>query len=655
MVDVCLVLMPYMAIERPSIALGLLKAALNKQGIQATVVYANIWFAEEVGLDHYVNFPAYPLRGEWTFSQAAFPDFQANDSEFLDWVTADENKTEDLQQVLGQMRQAATPFIKRVAQSVLALRPRIVACSSTFEQHCASLAVLRQIRQLAPEVITFMGGANCEASMGQVTQQAFPWVDFVVSGEGDETVPALCRLLLDQGRDLDAKELPYGVIAPSHRSNGALVGAAPRASVQNLDQIPIPDYDDYFQALRDSPIGIFVHPGLPIETSRGCWWGQKSHCTFCGLNGKGMTYRSKSPQRVVAEFTHLSQRYGVRKFQVVDNILDLKHIDTVLPTLAALKDPYTIFYETKANLTWGQIKQLAESGVCFIQPGIESLHDQSLKLMKKGNTALMNVQLLKWTREFGIAVAWNYLIDIPGERDEWFTATAQWLPLIFHLYPPHGGFKIRFDRFSPYHEQSAAYGLTLFPDRAYAYVYPLSSERMKDFVYFFEDATQLQEESGSALSGSGKGEQSGCKALKALIQQWSQLFFSKDRPVLRMMEDGEQIRIIDTRPIATCAEHHLEGLACWVYKVCDRVRTPGELVRSLHEQYSFDGPWEIVQATIADLQQRKILLELNGRFLSLAFRGAGVPYIKRSEVPGGYIDLRRYRQAMLKKLWIFQF
>jgi hypothetical protein len=53
MVDVCLVLMPYAAVERPSIALGLLKASLEKSHIKPAILYPNIWFASEIGLNVY--------------------------------------------------------------------------------------------------------------------------------------------------------------------------------------------------------------------------------------------------------------------------------------------------------------------------------------------------------------------------------------------------------------------------------------------------------------------------------------------------------------------------------------------------------------------------------------------------------------------------
>ena len=48
-----------------------------------------------------------------------------------------------------------------------------------------------------------------------------------------------------------------------------------------------------------------VVPTLLFETSRGCWWGAKSHCTFCGLNGETMAFRSKSPRRALDELEQL--------------------------------------------------------------------------------------------------------------------------------------------------------------------------------------------------------------------------------------------------------------------------------------------------------------------------------------------------------------
>ena len=654
MTDVCLVLMPYAAIERPSIALGLLKASLKENGIESAVLYPNLWFAQDIGIYQYKVISeglAAQFVGEWTFSGVAFPDFEPDHSEYFSTIA---HIKADTIQELWRVREKTTSFIERVAQSVLNLQPRIVSCSSTFYQHCASLALLRRIRELAPQVITIMGGANCEGSMGLATHQAFPWVDFVCSGEGDEIFAKLCGKLLERGRDLDLTDLPYGVIGAAHRSKGVVASEVPRALMQDLDRIPIPDYDDYFQTLYNSQIAPYITPALPIETSRGCWWGQKKHCMFCGLNGKGMTYRSKSPERVVKEFTWLSGRYGLHKFFVVDNILDLRHIDTVLPLFAALEEPYSIFYETKANLKRHQVQQLAEAGVRWLQPGIESMHDSLLELMNKGNTALMNVQLLKWTREFGIQVFWNFLVELPGECGEWYAEMLEWLPLIVHLQPPAGFGRLRYDRFSPYHEQAADYGLTLLPHKAYSYIYPLSHELLNDLVYSFEKFSDLKGEKPPQTNGhSGNpGIILEHQALQELVTQWRMLFESEHSPILSVIaDDGERLTLVDTRPCATQQEISLEKLAYQVYVECDRTLTHRELVDVLSRKYGRHVGWDEIQPVVEELRSRKILLELNGKLLSLAVREPIVPFQDITEQPGGYVDVRRYIHDIRKSFW----
>lgn len=641
MTDVCLALMPYAAMERPSLALGLLKASLTESGINSTVLYPNLWFAQEIGIYNYKIISeglAAHFVGEWTFSGVAFPDFEPNHSDYFRTIP---NLKEDTIKELWRVREKAKLFIDRVAQSILDLQPRIVSCSSTFHQNCASLALLRRIRELAPEVITVMGGANCEGVMGLATHQAFPWVDFVCSGEGDEIFAQLCAKLLERGRDLDLTELPYGVIGSVHQDKELVAALAPRASVQDLDQIAIPDYDDYFQTLESCPkIAPYITPGMFVETSRGCWWGQKQHCTFCGLNGAGMTYRSKSPERVVKEFGWLSQRYGQRKFFVVDNILDLKHIDTVLPMFAALEEPYSIFYETKANLKRQQVQQLAQAGVRWLQPGIESMHDSLLGLMKKGNTALMNVQLLKWAREFGIQVFWNFLVGLPGECGEWYAEMLEWLPLIAHLQSPTEETRqVRFDRFSPYYERSQEYGLTLAPQRTYSYIYPLDAQRLKDLAYSFEEVGEERKIPEH-------------QRLKEWVSEWQKLFKSESPPMLSVMEDnGDRIKLVDTRPCAIEPEISLDGLAYQVYVECDRILTYRELMDALNKKYGYKISWDEIQPVLEELRSRRILLELNGRLLSLAVREPIVPLLDVREQPAGYVDVQRYVSDTHKQFW----
>ena len=231
--DVCLVSMPYASLTRPSMALGLLAAILERDGIKTAVAPAGLWFAESAGLWLYElcasRMSTVFLAGEWTFAAAAFGgggERAELDAEYLRQISeASErhpavwrgDRGRKLVTDLLALRAAATRFVDDAARRVLATGARVVGCTSTFEQHVASLALLRRIRELDPDVVTMLGGANCETVMGETTHRCFPWVDYVVSGEADGLITGLCRLALGRGRDVEPADLPRGVLGPAHR------------------------------------------------------------------------------------------------------------------------------------------------------------------------------------------------------------------------------------------------------------------------------------------------------------------------------------------------------------------------------------------------------------------------------------------------------
>src|SRR5262249_52576447 len=121
-----------------------------------------------------------------------------------------------------------------------------------------------------------------------------------------------------------------------------------------LVDLPIPDFSDSNPRIDQSPLKELIRPPLLMETSRGCWWGAKQHCTFCGLNGSTMAFRSKSPERVFDELQYLSARHGLKRIDSVDNILDTRYINTLFPRLRDSKLGIELFYEVKANLRYDQ-------------------------------------------------------------------------------------------------------------------------------------------------------------------------------------------------------------------------------------------------------------------------------------------------------------
>lgn len=641
-VPIVLVNMPMSAIHRPSLALGLLKSALTQAGLRSRTMYANISFLEYAGLANYDLLERSPSAlAEWLFAGIAFPDWKADDDAFLDRyfeghpINPDKGMAERAN--ILELRSLIGGFIDWISNKILEQRPAIVGCTSTFAQHVPSLALLRRLSERSPGLVTLMGGANCESVMGRTTHASFPWVDYVVSGEADALIGPLCRNILNHGKDIPPANLPFGVFGPTHRKTGYPVTSTgdlvPRAVVENMHDLPLPDFSDYFAELDRSLYADRVYPGLPLEFSRGCWWGQRSHCKFCGLNGGSMTYRQKPAEQAAEEMIEMSARYGSSRIEAVDNILATDYIEKALPRLMALPDKLAIFFEVKANLKRHEVDKLAAGGVRWIQPGIESLDTRPLKLMGKGTTSAQNVQLLKWCRQYGVWVIWSILWGFPGESDAWYAEMAQLLPLLHHLQPPVGVVQLRYHRFSPYHRAAEQHGLKLRPAAAYRYVYPLSEPDLANLVYSFEDSEDSDVAAYSAALDANR--RPGLDAVVKGVKAWKETRLNPTEPMLSMRDSGDEITVEDTRPIAVEREHRVKGLAREILLAADEgtpeARLRGRLSTANVMQSEIDG-------VIADMIARKLIVRLDARLVGLALWNPHTPMPPPTAFPGGYFD-----------------
>jgi ribosomal peptide maturation radical SAM protein 1 len=285
--------------------------------------------------------------------------------------------------------------------------------------------------------------------------------------------------------DRGSPEVPAGILHRGETGTGTVPDIAPRP-ITDLDALPLPDYDDYFRAASRHP-GLAARSCLPLEASRGCWWGAKMHCTFCGLNGETMAFRRKGWQRVAEEVEELEARYRPRLLEFTDNILGMDYFGDLLPHWAAGGGGTPKFFEIKANLNRSQVRLLREAGILYVQPGIESFSDRTLKTMGKGVSALQNVAVLRWCQEAGVDAQWNLLFGFPGEDPEEYPAQAALLGRLVHLRAPEACGLIRLDRFSPnftrFREQGFA---SIRPMPAYRHVFPLDDAGLAEIAYFFD-------------------------------------------------------------------------------------------------------------------------------------------------------------------------
>jgi ribosomal peptide maturation radical SAM protein 1 len=373
-----------------------------------------------------------------------------------------------------------------------------------------------------------------------------------------------------------------------------------------------------------------VKPTIPVESSRGCWWGDRGGCTFCGLNGYGNGYRSKTPETVIRELAFLADRYHLENFEMSDNILDQTYFSTLFPMLKKAGSPYTIFYETKSNLTAKQVKSLKEAGVIWIQPGIESLSTPLLRHMNKGCMAWQNLRTLKWCRQYGIRIQWFILWDFPGEKDEWFKKMAHLFPSITHYQPPGNMLSILFNRYSLYHDKPADFGLKFTPAAPYFNVYPLPQDVIMNLAYFFEDKTREIARQNPVLSKIIARE--GVSALRKELAKWLIAFKSENPPTLSMIYAGKSIHIKDTRPMASEATYKLTGMSKDIYLSCDNPCRLKELKKKIVGNRNNACEFE---ETMDFLMRKRLVLLADGRVMALALKEPVPTLPKINEWPGG--------------------
>jgi len=606
-VDILFAVLPFSDLGRPALGVSLLDAELQARGISSLVRYFNFDLAERIGTRLYGWFsqctpdqrllsavaPSEYLAGEWFFADVIFPGRIPDEGCYLSRFLDPDSGMRALIPEIVEARRHRHSFIEHCVSEIERRRPRIVGFTTTFHQTCACLAVAQRLKQSAQPPIVIFGGANCEGVMGQELIRSFPWIDYVCTGEGDAVVPQFVEDLLRNG---NPQPMP-GILK---RGNSAQLTTP--APVEHMDALPMPNYESYFETLAASTICAEIQPRLLFETARGCWWGAKQHCTFCGLNGHTMGYRSKSPEKVFQQLSDLSETYGVRQIEFVDNILDFRYIDTLFPELARSGSRMEFFLETKSNMHFEQLRAIRRGGVRAIQPGIESFSNQVLQLMRKGCTGLQNIQLLRWCEELGITVFWNLLFGFPAESPAEYARMADLIPQLTHLQRPGYCGKIHVDRFSPLFTDPSLGISRPRPAPAYSYVYPLAADQLSNLAYFFElNPKDLSDPAEYT------------RPLAQEVAAWPE-WTSPKRPRLDLFRTGSIVLITDTRACAVTAARLLTGSDAAIYLECDSIQAPASLARKLGDGLTESG----VRSRLDSFCDARIMAEMDGRYLSLA-------------------------------------
>ena len=600
---VALVTMPFGYSKFPSIQLGTLSRVLKNRGLGAKSYHFNLLFAHRIGLPLYeVLCEKRGMIGEWLFSSLLFRD-NPKHAQYPDvFKPVFESTAQEAGCSTGYLKEIAhtlaPQFLTELATSYDWEQFKVVGFTSTFDQNVASLTLAKLIKELYPTVRIVFGGANFDGEMGLEQLRAFPWIDYVVVGEGEEVFPLLVTNVLRGQEDA----FPSGV---AYRADGEIRFQPNTKLFSDFSAVGPPDYDDYFAMVREleGQGSTGLNRILLYEGSRGCWWGEKHHCTFCGLNAQAMTFRAKPAEQVARELDLLSSRYDTTRFRLVDNIIDLKYIDGLFGRFAADHYDLDVFMETKANLTKQHIQTLAQGGVKCMQPGIESLSAAQLKEMDKGVSPLQNIQCLKWSRYYNLDINWNILLGFPQETDEDYRRQIDLIPSLLHLQPPESTGKLWLERFSPYFMRPEDYGVRITgPGSAYEYVYDAGKVDLNKIAYDFE--YEIDWKVDPALY----------ERLCTLVQQWRARYFSPDRPFLFYAKAMSYVTVYDGRTDHPTSER-FDRPASFIIESCNETPKTLEQIRRASDG---EASGTAIDDAVATLTAKRFLIEDKGRYFTLA-------------------------------------
>lgn len=259
----------------------------------------------------------------------------------------------------------------------------------------------RQIKQNFPNCPIVAGGPHVTVALIDLINEY--WIDYLLQGECEESLSALCSLLDGKIRDLS------GVVKCSEGvpMSGVCIGR-----ISNLDNLTFPEYGSFGVKVK-----LSLQKSYPLITSRGCPY----KCTYCSVAKiSGNHVRTRSPENVLAELIHARNQFNIAGFEIVD---DAFNVD-----MERAKKFCRLLIQSRMLLSWScpngiradridaELASLMKnSGCSSVMVGIESADPVILKSVKKGETLEMIEQGIHLLQQSGMTVGGFFIIGLPGD------------------------------------------------------------------------------------------------------------------------------------------------------------------------------------------------------------------------------------------------
>ncbi len=458
--------MPWTTLTEPSLGLSILRSVLDDAAVPCRVHHLNLFMLRFVQALSYYGLANVFALNDFLFSGVVEPSVSRRQErwlyqkaqQLLYFGVIDRQQhggLEGIVKALLKLRQETVPqWLSECADDLAKTPTSLVGFTCMFDQTIASVALAKLVKERAPHMMVALGGYAVRSPTGDTVLKAFPWIDAVCTGEGEPTIVPLAQASAGLLKLGDVPNLSY--------RDGGEIKLSRQVAPIDMNTSPIPNFDDFFADLKGlaERFAVTVEvERLPLENSRGCWWGAKHHCVFCGIHDDDLAFRARDSERVLSALEYLSERYGVDAFRFSDYILPYQYYKTLLPALAQRERKYRLSTEMKANISPERFRLMAEAGFTEAQPGIESFSSKVLKDMDKGVTGIQNVHTLLLGKHLGVKVHYNLLYGLPTDEELEYSRMLELLPRLGHLDPPSTRLFIQITRYAPLQRSPERFGI----------------------------------------------------------------------------------------------------------------------------------------------------------------------------------------------------
>lgn len=289
--------------------------------------------------------------------------------------------------------------------------PDIVGIGSVTANFPQAVKLAQKIKKLKKKPFVIIGGPHITAVPKDI--KTFPFFDFAVLGEGEETLLELVKNLSQGKRNLRS------IKGIAYCQGKKLVITSARPYIENLNRLPFPAYDllPPLSSYNPSPGMYRKLPVAFILTSRGC----PHRCTFCCRTVFGNFWRARSAQKVVEEIELLVKKFGAKEIRFCDDNFthDEKRVLDICQGLIKRKIKISWGCAARADfITPRMLQALKKAGCWQVGYGIESGNPQVLKMTQKGLTLQTIQKAIHLTRKYGMEARGFFILGLPGDTED---------------------------------------------------------------------------------------------------------------------------------------------------------------------------------------------------------------------------------------------